>query len=73
MKPLEGHPSVSGEFLTRVGCGDIAPKGVIDRLDGDGVIFADGSREELDAIIWAISTCQSATRSKSISAPIAGI
>lgn len=52
-EPLEGHPSVSGEFLTRVGCGDILPKGAIDRLDGDGVVFADGTREEVDAIIWA--------------------
>lgn len=52
-EPLSGHPSVSGEFLTRVGCGDICPKGAIERLDGTGVIFADGSREEVDAIIWA--------------------
>jgi len=52
-EPLDAHPSVSGEFLTRVGCGDIVPKGAMDRLDGDGVVFADGSRETLDAIIWA--------------------
>ncbi len=52
-EPLDGHPSVSGEFLTRVGCGDISPKGAIERLDGDGVIFTDGSREKIDAIIWA--------------------
>ena len=26
-RPLDAHPSVSGEFLTRVGCGDITPKG----------------------------------------------
>jgi cation diffusion facilitator CzcD-associated flavoprotein CzcO len=52
-EPLDGHPSVSGEFLTRVGCGDITPKGGIDRLDGDGVVFSDGSREQIDAIIWA--------------------
>lgn len=50
---LNGHPSVSGEFLTRVGCGDILPKGAIERLDGDGVVFADGSREQVDAIVWA--------------------
>ena len=25
----------------------------IDRLDGDGVVFADGSREQIDAIVWA--------------------
>jgi flavin-binding monooxygenase-like protein len=52
-EPLDAHPSVSGEFLTRVGCGDIAPKGALERLDGDGVVFKDGSREELDAIVWA--------------------
>jgi len=52
-EPLDGHPSVSGEFLTRVGCGDITPKGAIERLDGDGVVFADGTREQVDAIVWA--------------------
>ena len=52
-EPLDAHPSVSGEFLTRVGCGDIAPKGAMERLDGDGVVFADGSREAFDAIVWA--------------------
>ena len=52
-EPLDAHPSVSGEFLTRVGCGDIVPKGALNRLDGDGVVFADGTRERVDAIIWA--------------------
>lgn len=52
-RPLEAHPSVSGEFLTRVGCGDIVAKGAMERLDGDGVVFADGTREQFDAIVWA--------------------
>jgi len=52
-RPLDAHPSVSGEFLTRVGCGDIEPKGGIERLDGDAVVFTDGSREQIDAIVWA--------------------
>ena len=52
-RPLDAHPSVSGEFLTRVGCGDIRPKGAMARLDGDGVVFTDGSRERVDAIVWA--------------------
>lgn len=52
-KPLEAHPSVSGEFLTRVGCGDIKMKPNIDRLEGRNVRFADGSVEEVDAIIYA--------------------
>ena len=52
-EPLDAHPSVSGEFLTRVGCGDIVPRGAMERLESDGVVFADGTREEFDAIIWA--------------------
>jgi cation diffusion facilitator CzcD-associated flavoprotein CzcO len=52
-EPLDAHPTVSGEFLTRVGSGDIAVKPAIARLDGDGVIFTDGSREVLDVIICA--------------------
>lgn len=52
-EPLDAHPSVSGEFLTRVGCGDIIPKGAMERLDGDGVIFRDGTHEQVDAIVWA--------------------
>lgn len=51
--PFESHATVSGEFLLRAGSGDIVMKGAIDRLDGDGVAFADGSRESVDAIIWA--------------------
>lgn len=52
-EPLEAHPSVSSEFLLRVGSGDIRPKGAIERLDGDGVVFTDGTREPIDAIVWA--------------------
>ncbi|WP_164157077.1 flavin-containing monooxygenase [Sandarakinorhabdus rubra] len=52
-EPLDAHPTVSGEFLTRLGSGDIAIKPAIARLDGDGVIFSDGTREEVDAIITA--------------------
>lgn len=52
-EPLEAHPSVSGEFLTRVGCGDITVKPNIRRFDGGTVEFEDGSREEIDAVIYA--------------------
>lgn len=51
--PADAHPSVSGEFLTRVGCGDVTVKPNIKRLDGDGVIFEDGTREPIDAIVYA--------------------
>ncbi len=50
---LTAHPSVSGEFLTRLGCGDVAVKGGLEKLDGDFVRFADGTREKIDVIIWA--------------------
>ncbi len=52
-EPLEAHPSVSGEFLTRVGCGDITPKPNIKRFDGNVVEFEDGTREEIDVVIYA--------------------
>jgi hypothetical protein len=52
-EPLDAHPSVSGEFLTRVGCGDIIAKGALDRFEANAAIFADGTREEFDAVIWA--------------------
>jgi cation diffusion facilitator CzcD-associated flavoprotein CzcO len=52
-EPLEAHPSVSGEFLTRAGCGDIAFKPNISELMGRKVRFEDGSVEEVDAIIYA--------------------
>lgn len=52
-EPLEAHPSVSGEFLTRAGCGDVKFKPAIERLAGDQVVFADGSREDIDVIVFA--------------------
>jgi cation diffusion facilitator CzcD-associated flavoprotein CzcO len=51
--PFESHGTVSGEFLLRAGSGDLVMKPGIDRLDGDGVVFTDGSREQIDVIIWA--------------------
>ena len=51
--PFESHGTVSGEFLLRAGSGDIRMKPGIDRLDGQYVVFTDGSREEVGAIIWA--------------------
>jgi hypothetical protein len=51
--PFESHGTVSGEFLLRAGSGDLTMKPGLDRLDGDGVIFTDGSREQVDAIVWA--------------------
>ncbi len=51
--PFESHGTVSGEFLLRAGSGDLTMKPGVERLDGDGVIFTDGSREAFDLIVWA--------------------
>ncbi|MEQ1550964.1 NAD(P)-binding domain-containing protein [Sphingorhabdus sp.] len=51
--PFESHGTVSGEFLVRAGSGDINMKPAVERLDGDGVVFTDGSREKVDIIVWA--------------------
>jgi cation diffusion facilitator CzcD-associated flavoprotein CzcO len=50
---FESHGTVSDEFPSRVAAGDIQIRGAIARLDGDGVIFADGRREPVDIIVWA--------------------
>ncbi|MBR7619951.1 NAD(P)-binding domain-containing protein [Phenylobacterium sp. 20VBR1] len=52
-EPLEAHPSVSGEFLTRAGCGDIKFKPAIKALEGKRVRFADDTVEDVDAIVFA--------------------
>lgn len=52
-EPLTAHPSVSGEFLTRAGCGDVKFKPNIAALMGKKVKFEDGSVEDVDAIVYA--------------------
>jgi cation diffusion facilitator CzcD-associated flavoprotein CzcO len=50
---LEAHPTVSGELLLRLGSGDVIAKPDVAALQGDRVRFADGSVEQIDAIIYA--------------------
>ena len=52
-EPLDAHPSVSGEFLTRAGCGDIKFKPNIKAFEGFKIRFEDDSVEEVDAVIYA--------------------
>jgi cation diffusion facilitator CzcD-associated flavoprotein CzcO len=51
--PLMAHPTVSGEFLTRVGSGDIKIKPGIRAFEGSRVRFTDDSSAEIDVIIYA--------------------
>ncbi len=52
-KPLEAHPSVSGEILTRLGCGDVIPKPNIEEILPRSVRFTDGTQVDADVIIYA--------------------
>jgi cation diffusion facilitator CzcD-associated flavoprotein CzcO len=51
-KLLSAHPTVSSELLPRIGHGDITVKPNIARYDGDEVVFADGSREQVDLVVY---------------------
>ncbi len=48
----QAHPTISSEFLPRLGRGDIIAKSNISHLDGQTVHFTDGSAEAADAIIY---------------------
>lgn len=50
---FQSHGTVSDEFPSRVAAGDIQIRPGLERLDGDGVVFSDGSRERVDVIVWA--------------------
>jgi dimethylaniline monooxygenase (N-oxide forming) len=52
-KLLEAHPTVSSEFLPRLGHGDITAKPNIERFTGGrGVRFVDGTAEEIDLVVY---------------------
>jgi dimethylaniline monooxygenase (N-oxide forming) len=48
----EAHPTVSGRILDRIQHGRVTPKPNIARLDGDHVVFADGTREHVDVVVY---------------------
>jgi dimethylaniline monooxygenase (N-oxide forming) len=48
----EAHPTISAELLSRIGHGRITPKPNIERIEGHGVRFTDGTSVEVDTIVW---------------------
>jgi hypothetical protein len=50
---LDAHPTISSELLGRLGSGDAVAKGDVAELLGDRVRFADGSVEQIDAIVYS--------------------
>jgi cation diffusion facilitator CzcD-associated flavoprotein CzcO/amino acid transporter len=50
---LASHPIMNTQILHHLAHGDITAKPDIARLDAHGVVFADGSREDIDLILLA--------------------
>ena len=48
----QAHPTVSGRILDRITHGAVQPKPNIERLDGDSVVFTDGSRVQADIVVY---------------------
>ena len=48
----DAHPTISADFLNRIAHGEMTWKPNIARLDGDRVVFEDGSAEEIDIIVY---------------------
>ena len=49
---LHAHPTISDDVLSRIAHGEIAPKPNIARLTERTVVFADGSEEEVDIVVY---------------------
>ena len=49
---LSAHPTVSEELPSLVGHGRVKMRPDVSRLDGDGVVFADGRRDLVDVIVY---------------------
>jgi dimethylaniline monooxygenase (N-oxide forming) len=49
---LEAHPTISDDILSRIAHGEVAPKPNIARLTERTVVFADGSEEAADVVVY---------------------
>jgi len=49
---FQAHPTISDNILSRLSHGAIAVKPTIDSFDGSTVVFADGTREEVDVVVY---------------------
>jgi cation diffusion facilitator CzcD-associated flavoprotein CzcO len=48
----DAHPTISADFLNRIAHGEMTWKPNVERLDGERVVFEDGSTEPIDIIVW---------------------
>ena len=51
-RPLEAHPTISDDILSRVAHGEVTPKPNIARLTERTVVFEDGSEVEADIVVY---------------------
>jgi Flavin-binding monooxygenase-like len=49
---FQSHPTISDTIVSRIAHGEITPKPGIEALERGGVRFTDGTREDIDAIVW---------------------
>jgi cation diffusion facilitator CzcD-associated flavoprotein CzcO len=52
-KLLESHPILNDQIIHHLRHGDISVRPDVARFDGNGVVFKDGSREDVDLVILA--------------------
>ncbi len=52
-KPGQSHPVQSDAIRARIATGRVTVRPGIERFDGDGVVFVDGTRAKADLIVWA--------------------
>ncbi len=52
-KFFETHPIVNQMLVYYVGHGDIAPRPDIERFDAEGAVFTDGTRADIDVVVFA--------------------
>lgn len=52
-RPGQSHPVQSDRIRERIVAGRVTVRPAIQRLDGDAVVFRDGSRVPADLIVWA--------------------
>ncbi|MFC4056763.1 flavin-containing monooxygenase [Planomonospora corallina] len=50
---FQNHPTISDTILHRLTHGEVAARPGIERLDGERVVFTDGSADPVDVIVWA--------------------
>ncbi|MEU5983464.1 NAD(P)-binding domain-containing protein [Streptomyces sp. NPDC047434] len=49
---LAAHPTISDDLLTRIGHGDVTVVPMITGFDGARALFADGSHQEIDSVVY---------------------